>query len=313
MKRIALLGAGGHSRAQHGAPWRALAEAHPDRVKLVAVCDLDASKARAFCDELGFRRAYTDVREMLDKERLDGLVTVTPIEATERIVLDLLPARIPMVIEKPPGRSAEAAARLRDAARTHGAPHMVSFNRRFSPAITRARQWLTDRGTGGVVRMVIARMLRDERIEDDFMVGTGIHLVDTALSLSGRPETVRALSRPASREGVRVYQGQVACEGGAVVSLHVAPCAGVVEETYELIGDDFRILIDTQRCRLAIDCNNERIDTWQPPPGEPDYITSGAYAEAEAFLEALEGKREFGPTLEEGVEAMKVAEQLVEN
>jgi len=185
MVRIVVLGAGNHSSGTHGPALRTYAAEHPGEIELAAVCDLDSAKAQKYADAFGFARTYTDIEAMLAEQQPDGLIAVTPIALTEEIVSGLLPHRIPMVIEKPPGEDSAATRRLLAAAEASGTPHMISFNRRFSPAIMRAREWLAQTAQERPPQVVLCRMLRHNRREDNFVIGTAIHLLDAAISILG--------------------------------------------------------------------------------------------------------------------------------
>ena len=122
---------------------------------------------------------------MAAEENLDGLVCVTPLELTSELITGALGLNIPLVIEKPPGHSLEVARQLRDVVVDSGVPHMVSFNRRFSPAFARAASWIADGGDARRPKRLISRMLRHNRREKGFVFGTAIHAIDTLRYLCG--------------------------------------------------------------------------------------------------------------------------------
>jgi predicted dehydrogenase len=87
---------------------------------------------------------------------------------------------------------------------------MVSFNRRFAPPLTRAREWMA--AGKHEARHIVSRILRQDRLESGFARDTGQHQVDAFLSIylairralldiasfrtvRGRPTTRRALKR----------------------------------------------------------------------------------------------------------------------
>jgi predicted dehydrogenase len=188
--RIAVIGAGNHFSLHHGNVLKLYAAAHPGELDLSAVCDLDAGKAGEYAKQFGFARTYTDYRTMLEDERLDAIVALTPVHATAAVATDLLPRGIPLLIEKPTGESAADTRRLLAMARKRGAPHMVSFNRRSIPAIVRAREWLAQQGPRRAPRLVVGRMLRPDRTDLEFVTETAIHLIDTVPSFTGMPRKV---------------------------------------------------------------------------------------------------------------------------
>src|SRR5438046_3931895 len=80
MIRIALIGCGSHSEVAHARPLAHYAARHAGEVDLVAACDLDIERARRFCRDHGFARAYSDMEEMLASEALDAVVSVVPMD-----------------------------------------------------------------------------------------------------------------------------------------------------------------------------------------------------------------------------------------
>ena len=66
MIRLVLLGCGEHSRNSHAAPLARYAAQNPGEIELVAACDLNLDRARDFCREFGFARAYSDAETLLD-------------------------------------------------------------------------------------------------------------------------------------------------------------------------------------------------------------------------------------------------------
>ena len=71
MLKSCFLGCGGRSRGH------ARAYEHVKNGRLVAVCDLDEERLHDRGEEYGIEKRYTDIHEMLDKERPDLLHIVT--------------------------------------------------------------------------------------------------------------------------------------------------------------------------------------------------------------------------------------------
>lgn len=309
MTTIGLLGAGSHSRANHAAALKYIKENNPDAVRLAAVCDLDAQKAGKCAEQFGFEAAYTEIDTMLAEEDLDGLILITPVELTEEIATRMLPLGIPLVIEKPPGVDSDAARYIAQVARETGTPHMVSMNRRFSPALVAACEWIAQNAADRPPRVCIARMLRHNRTEASFRVWTAIHLVDAALSVMGRPSSVRATNMPAQHEGVFYTRAEVITELGAV-HYFLAPTVGLIEETYELQGADYDVQVNAGHCALTIFDGKEEVLAWRAGEDKPAAWLNGTVGEMQAFIDAIEGRREFGPTLDDALISMLTAEAL---
>ena len=310
MIRIAVLGAGSHSSGNHGPALRTFVAQNPGVVELAAVCDLDEAKARGYAEEFGFANIYTDMDRMLGEEQLDGLVAVTPIALTEELAGVLLPHGIPLVIEKPPGENSEATRRLLAVAEESGTPHMISFNRRFSPALVKARQWLAEEAADRPPQVSLARMLRHNRRESDFVTGTAIHPVDAVIALLGTPAHVSATNLPTRTPGAFLTQACVSFSGGARAHFILSPVVGTVTETYEIHGEDYAIEVDTGPCTVRIRDAGEEVLSWSAPADAPNEYVNGTLGETEAFVRAVAAGEGFGPDLREALVAVETAEAV---
>jgi myo-inositol 2-dehydrogenase/D-chiro-inositol 1-dehydrogenase len=283
--RIALAGCGEHSRSSHAAPLARYAAQHSDEIELVAACDLNAEKAAEFCRSFGFTRPYSDLSQMLDVEKLDGCVCVMPMDRIVETGMLLLERRIPCVIEKPLGTSLADAETLSRVARETQTPHMVSVNRRFMPYINRARSWINEVGP---VRYVRATQVRDSRNEPDFIWSTAIHVLDAVRYVVGEIEHFEVDRQRV--ESITWYVISLSFESGAVGRIEILPTAGMVEESYEFFGEDFRARITagsgTQRSLRCWQAGKLVVEA-QAFDDEPEDLRNGAYQEVEEFVRAL--------------------------
>jgi myo-inositol 2-dehydrogenase/D-chiro-inositol 1-dehydrogenase len=287
MIRIALAGCGEHSRASHAAPLARYAATHPDEIKLVAACDLNAERAAEFCRSFGFARAYDDLDQMLNVEQPDACVSVMPMEKIGVVGKMLLERSIPCVIEKPLGTSLPEIEQLAQVARQTQTPHMVSVNRRFMPYLNEARSWLQHRGP---LRYVRASQVRHQRSEPDFIWSTAIHVLDALRYIAGDVDRFDVtVSQPAD-ESAMWYLIALQFENGITGQVEILPTAGMVEESYELFAEGCRARVTagsgTQRSlecwadgTLAIDAHAAE--------DEPEDLRNGAYQEVEEFVRAL--------------------------
>ncbi len=308
--RIGVIGAGNHSALHHGSSLASLARSRPGDVDLAAVCDLDASKAREYAQRFGFAKTYTDYRAMLAAEHLDGIVAVTPVSATATVAADLLPRRIPLVIEKPTGETAADTRRLLGIARSNGSPHMVSFNRRYIPAVRKAREWLAGPGAGRPPKLVVGRMLRHARREKAFVSGTGIHLIDTIVSFLGAPLGASTCRAPTADPDRWLWDTLLDFGDGTSASVIISPVVGTEEETVEIHGQDYAIRIDTVRCSIRIADGGKEALAWETPADAEYALVCGALPETEAFLAAIRGGKGFWPDLRDSLVTMATAEAI---
>src|SRR5687767_3155835 len=94
---IGVIGCGFFSR-NHLHSWKDLA---PEGADLVAVCDVDARKAKAAAETFGVPRWYTDAETMFREEKL-GLVDIVTRMDTHRALAELAARHgVPMIVQKP--------------------------------------------------------------------------------------------------------------------------------------------------------------------------------------------------------------------
>ena len=309
MLKIGFICAGSHAHSHHGPSLRDYRELHPDEIELTAVCDLDRRKGEDFAQAYGFLRVYVDYHLMIAEEKPDALIAITPVGSTFSIAGDLLTYRLPLLMEKPPGESARETRELLTVARRHGSPVMVSFNRRFNPALVEARKWLAENPVSSPPDLVIARMLRSARREKGFIVGTGIHLIDTTLSLVGIPVAVKSF-RWATEKGGQSCGGTILTDEGNCALIAILPDAGAEAETYEVSGPEYSIRIDVGKTEMTASFRGATSGTWRPPEGAPAHVMCGAFGETEAFLQAVRTRTGYAPSLPDGLRSMLVAEAL---
>ncbi len=308
MLRLAVIGAGMHSTSNHGPAL--YKENHPEEIELAAVCDLDKEKCQAYAEKFGFANTYTTIDEMLAEEELDGLLAITPVHLTYDIVSNLLAYGLPVMIEKPPGQNAQETRRLWQIAQEHHTLHQLSFNRRFNPALLRAREWLDGVRQQRPPQLVLGRMLRHGRNEPRFVVNTGIHLIDTALSFLGIPDHVSSVTIPLLPEGGSLWHARATFGQHAVADFVIAPVVGVVEETYEIQGQDYCVQVDTQRGTVRIYDAEELVISWEIPAEAEPWYAGGAYGETERFVHAIRQKSGAWPDLRDGLASMLTAEAI---
>jgi len=305
--RLALIGAGGHSRGNHGVSLGQYAREHPDLLELVAICDLQRQRAESFAEAFGFKAVYTDYVEMIKNERPDGCVCVMPIELTADLAIDLMKRGMPVTVEKPMGYSLEEIRKIVQVAEETGTPNMVSVNRRFDPLIRQGAQWAKEQGG---FRYVRASILRHNRREPTFVSGTAIHCIDALRSIGGDISDYQSFLHEGEPQWLHIV---FTYKSDAVGRLDVLPTDGSVEESYEIFGEGFRVDIccgTSPNPRLRCWKDNDLVIDECPPSDQPEFIRVGAYAETSEFINALAEDRPPWPSVGEYYPSAEIAFKL---
>jgi len=307
MLRVAIVGCGAHARAQHAVPLARYAAERPGEIALVAACDVLVERAERFCEEYGFAKAYDDLDAMLEDAAPDAVACLVPPEAVAKVGAGLLERGVPCLIEKPPGLTRSEAQSLLKAAESTGTPHMVSMNRRFVPHLNRALAWAREQGEIVALRGVMAR---HGRIEPDFIVGTGVHIVDAMRHLGGEVARVEIDRRRVGEADW--YTLQLRFASGASGMIDVFPTAGFNIERYELYGEGFSAAVTVptgSRAEEGTLCFRRRANVIAEEAndaGAPLDVACGADAETRAWIAALRSHGPFFPTLADVYESLRI-------
>jgi myo-inositol 2-dehydrogenase / D-chiro-inositol 1-dehydrogenase len=324
--KLCLVGCGDHAASSHGPAQAKYAAAHPELV-LAGCCDTVEARADAHRARFGFARAWSDVETMLDAEDPDAVVVVVPETATVAVAEAVLRRGLPLLVEKPPGRTVAevdqliaAADRGRDG---RPVPHQVALNRRFVPLVAELRRRLDARGAGAApIQHVHYEMTRVDRRDRDFSV-TAIHGIDAVRYLAGSDYAhvrFRYRELPELGEGVANVFMDAVMASGATTHLAFCPVAGVsVEravvhahgETFFLhvpmwgAFDSPGLLLQLQNGRVA-----SRLMGDELTPDAKPFELGGFLAELEAFLGALARGEAPQPSLREARQSVAVAEHI---
>lgn len=299
MIRLGLVGCGEHSESGHAVPLARYKAAHPNEIVLAAACDSRVERARKFCNEYGFVAPHPDVDTMLQREKLDGCITVVPPENISELGIKLLAKNIPCVVEKPLGASIADVRTLRDAAAATQTLNMVSVNRRFMPSLNRAIEWTR---TAGPLRYVHCTLARHARSEPDFIWATAVHAVDTLRYIAGQVVSFGHQTLTSPGGSAAWYTIDLQFENGISGRIDVLPTAGMVEETYNLFGEDFRASVTCPfgaqrgwRCFRGGRLMSEEMVS----AGTPEDVVNGCYDEAAEFVRAVSRKSTPRPSIAE--------------
>jgi predicted dehydrogenase len=186
--RLGVIGAGGVTQAKY-LPAVTRLRTLWEPVRVAAVADPDSTQAAKLQEIYGLRW-YSDHREMLAAEELDGVLVASPDRLHATHAADALARGIPTLVEKPFTASLVDAGRLCDQAEAAGVPLLAVANLRFNPAHQRARE-LIERGEIPDPGLFIAKMTIGYSYVD-LLEDATVHLFDLARFYMGDVATVTA-------------------------------------------------------------------------------------------------------------------------
>ena len=168
---------------------------------LAAIADIVPGLAEKTAQEYGAARAYTDWREMLEREKPDVVSVCVPNVYHSEVATAALKAGAHVLCEKPVATSVAEAAAMFETAKSAGRTLMVSQNLRFRPVNERIKERI-DAGEFGriyhgdafyVRRLGIPTWGSFTQRKFSFggaMLDIGVHVIDCALWFMGSPKPV---------------------------------------------------------------------------------------------------------------------------
>ena len=315
--RIGIIGAGGIAQGCHMKGYSTI----PDECEMVAVCDVNETTAKAAAEKFGITKVYTDHKEMLANEKLDGVSVATPNKFHYQPTLDALNAGVNVLCEKPLAMNAAEAREMCATARDTGKILQVGLQSRFNGAARWLKDYI-DAGNTGDIYYGRAQAIRRRGVPGwgvfinkelqggGPLIDIGVHILDVTLHMMGYPKPVSVLGKtwdtlgknPAlynswgdyDREKFTVEDfavGLIKFENGATVSL---------EASFMANGPDVweTQLYGTQGgAKLKPGGGNDGIEIYTEQnrqlmnikPANVPHVESDHSAEVQAFVRAIAG------------------------
>ena len=275
--------------------------------RLVAVVDKIGGRAAEIATA-NRTKASTDYRDLLGE--VDAVTIAVPTELHREIALPFLEAGVPVLVEKPMTRSlGEADDLIAAAARTNVAL-AVGHTERFNPAVTAARERLTDPRFIEVHRL---GTFPERSLDIDVVFDLMIHDLDVVLSLvKSDVESIEAVGVPVLTGRVDIANARLRFANGCIANL-----------TASRISRDRvrKIRFFQPMAYLSIDYAAQKVELWRlvtGKNGEPSIeggdvdVTNEEPLKRELadFVDAIVSRRAPVVTGQEGRRALALAEAI---
>jgi len=202
--------------------------------ELIAVCDIDAEKAKAAADKFNVPRWYARLDDLLAAERPDIIDIVTRVESHKDQALNTIAHGVPTIVQKPFAPTLADCREIVLAARRAGVFLAVHENFRFQQPLRRIAE-LVNEGVVGAPTWCRVSFRTDYDIyrgqpyllkEPRFVISDlGVHVCDLARVYLGEVERVTA-------ETQRRNPAVLGEDTATMMLRHVGGAVSVVECTY---------------------------------------------------------------------------------
>ncbi|MBI3919911.1 MAG: Gfo/Idh/MocA family oxidoreductase [Armatimonadetes bacterium] len=323
--RIAFIGAGNHA-TQSLYPNLA----HIPEFELVAVCDLVEDRALAASRYYGAPEFFTEVDAMLDCVSPQGVCICGPAEMHFEVGLQVLRRGVPIFVEKPPALTLRQAEELARVAADSNAWGMVGFMKRFAPANVVTKEFMAGETFGTLSSISLIHGCGPYDNMRRMLLFNGIHLIDLARYFAG---DVASLFAYGFHDGASGYAVSATMQfaSGAVGHLNMNSghtWTDCFEQTY-LSGTGAGILNDGSRAVEVMSnagrfaegkdmelfgwSNRYYVSGNMAGWASGGHYTRGYHGELQHFARAVLRQAEPTATLEDGVEALRMVEGILES
>jgi len=318
--KIGFIGCGGHGSFMQSFI-RKIAD-----LELVAVCDIDAVKAKKNARDFGVPECYTDYREMLAKTTAEVIAVIGTPQMHSGIGVDVLNAGKNLFVEKPLGVDLADCRRLLEAAQKSGKIVMNGYMWRYANPLARMRAISRTPEFGKPLSMHIRFLTPQPRFciwgLDDMLatcvITDGGHPIDIATTMMGPVEALCAHLANGDG-GVTSLIVALQFANGGVGTLHVGTCTSGVDLDFVLTSSKgYTIKLQDNMNRLFyaasdnVDYQNVPIvEGWYPAPlTVSDADHTGWTAELTALAQCVRENKQPENDMRAGYEVMRVQQAV---
>lgn len=315
MFKICIIGCGNMAINGHGPACRKYAYLHED-TQLAACCDVDPKKAEAFQKEFGFQRYYTDYKRMIEQEKPDVALVITPSSLTAKVSQEVLETKTNILLEKPPGINQEETKSIHECAERNGVYARVGFNRRYMPIVTSLIQEIA--ACGQPILHADCNFVRTGRTDDDFCT-TAIHAIDSIRYIVNSDyRKADFLYQDIEYAGKKVtdFYMHAQFENSAAAQINLLPCSGCVSERIHVSCVDYTFFAELPVWN-GIDMPGRLVCTkngtaYKTITGDRESLfeSNGFYAENATFFDLIKRGKKAYSDVATGIQSVEIADYL---
>lgn len=133
---------------------KSIYEGNINRLKLVAVCDIDQNKLKLAKEQFPSVLTYEDFNELLNSNQVDAVIIATPHFLHTEIAIKAFEAGLHVLTEKPAGVRASDVLKMNAAAEKSNKVFGIMWNQRTNPLFQKAKE-LVENGTLGTMKRLV--------------------------------------------------------------------------------------------------------------------------------------------------------------
>lgn len=296
-------------------------------MELIAVCAKHLENAERCALSYGAESAYDDYRQMLNKEKIDGLIVCVNPELHYEISIEALKEGIPIFLEKPPASNSKEAKEMWELSDKVDKFLMVGFNKRFCATYAQAKKIIESGNFGKLNSIVISSNVGATGGREALLLEVGIHYIDLLRYLGGEIKDFHVRNKIYRDKATFVISFEFESGAIGVLQLSNAYSWGKPGEYIEILGEDSLLIVENMHKITyhkptivspgEIPGEAEKSTTWSPnyaiPAKENHLIFLNGYVPELTYFADMVSRAEKGESnIKDGYEALSIIEGILQ-
>lgn len=311
--KVCGIGCGGMASTFH---YPSLAEM--EDVELVGLSELSAEKAKLGVEKFGFKRTYTDYRQMLEKEKSDVVYMMLPPTDVFPVLAYCLSNGFHVFSEKPPAMTTYQTAVLVEIVKKKKNITQIGYQRKYVPLVSKMRQLVEERGPIDQFTVAFHKNLgKTPCCAIDTLTVDASHMLDAMLWLGGSdPVKVMSLVRNSYVDNNVKYNALVLFKNGVSGFFSANWNSGRRLLEVEIHGQGCVAKTDVEHVGTYYDEGNPNgiaVTAEEAADSNKSHRVLGFFAQARDFIDCVKKGEKPRGCLENALKTMQLIDQVYAN
>ena len=287
-----------------------------DNVNAVGITSRTLLKAEDLARKYDVEEVFENVDDLINKCKPNALMIVVSVNELYEVTRKLIPWKIPLFIEKPPGIIPEQTNTLAEMSNKYGTKNMVGFNRRYYSIFHKGIELINQNGglLGVAVEgherfwKIVERNILNE-IRENWIYANSTHTIDLLRLFGGGIKAISSLSKSIKEKNGDQFVISMEFESGALgtYTSHWFSPGGWSATLY---GEGITVKFNPLEKGIWIDTD---FNEYEISPDRVDVeFKPGFYKQLEAFVKMVRNGRLEPPgmSLEKALKTMELAKSF---
>ena len=159
---------------------------------IVGITSRTTKKAKKIADEFGIQKVFDNIDQLMTIPNLNGIMILVSADNIFKVTKKLIPFRVPIFLEKPPGLSATETKVLLNLSKKYKTKNMVGLNRRFYSVFHKGLDIIKKKGKllgvfiEGHERFWLLKKQKQRSILNKWLFANSIHTIDLLPFFGGK-------------------------------------------------------------------------------------------------------------------------------